>query len=205
MADPLTITSGVLRIVLSCIKGIQIAKEYVDKYNNAELKLIALSVNCEAVHEALTQIRDLFLSDNIQPMLRNRDASSQESFETLERVIGNCSVVFAVLHQRLEPLLLPTFNKENAVSKKSKIAAVWNDSSIDFLVDLSKGLTPAVQLLFTAFQACVFLPQAPTKAKRLHSIRKNIKLTMSNQKINIRSPQDPDKPRCSHPIPQSRQ
>jgi len=158
MPEPLSIATGVISLVFNCIKGLEIAKIYVDKYSKADLKLISLSTSCEALHEALRQISDLISSQNGQKVLQIEDTGGLESLERFEKVFGNCSIVFAILHERVKPLLEPTFQANNTVAKRSRVAAVWNDSNIDAFIALVRDLTPAVQLLFAAFTAYVLLP-----------------------------------------------
>jgi hypothetical protein len=66
---------------------------------------------------------------------------------------------------------LPTFQADNTIAKRSKVAAVWNESNIDALIALVRDLTPAVHLLFTAFTACVTFSSSGDlkRANELHS------------------------------------
>jgi hypothetical protein len=151
MIEPLSIATGVISIVFNCIKGLEIAKQYIDKYNAAELKILELTTECKTLHVALIKIQDLFASGKF-PSLQTESESTTSAVGTFEEVFGTCQWVFSILNERLKPLLSPSFKQDNKMARKSKIAAVWNNSDIDQLMSLIRGLIPAVQLLLTAFQ-----------------------------------------------------
>jgi hypothetical protein len=174
MPEPLSIATGVISIVFNCIKGLEVAKIYVDKYSKADLKLLSLSTSCEALHEALRQITDLISSQSLQAILKNENAGGLESLERFEKVFGSCSIVFGILNDRVKPFLSPTFHADNTVAKRSRVAAVWNDSIIETLIGSVRDLTPAVQLLFSAFTAYVSPLPLYVRSKSNQEYRKSI-------------------------------
>jgi len=154
MPEPLTIATGVISIVFNCIKGLEIAKEYVNKYNTADLKIYQLATETKVLHLALTEIQDLFARNRIPPY-QAQDGSARDAMATFEAVFGSCNYVFSLLNERLQPLLVTQLNQDNTMAGKSRIAALWNNANIEQFVDSIRGLIPAVQLLLTAFQMCV--------------------------------------------------
>jgi hypothetical protein len=151
MPDPLSIAVSVISVVSSCIKGLQTTTQYVNKYNLAELKLLALNMECLTLRSALCEVQHLLSSPTLS-QLQVPTEHSQHAKATFESLFGQCSLTFAILDQRLQLLLTPTLREDNRPDIKSKIAAVWNDSEIDQLRNLIHGLAQGVQLLLTAFQ-----------------------------------------------------
>ena len=153
MPEPVAIAASVISIVASSIKGLEIAASYVTKYSLADLKILVLLSSCKALHEALVQISALLSDETLHSTLRGTTTESQASFQRFEHVFGSCLITFNILHEKLLPLLSPTFRTEGTIAKRSKLAAVWNDTSLTMLNDLVKNEMGAVQLLFTAFTA----------------------------------------------------
>jgi hypothetical protein len=152
MPEPLTIATGVVSIVANCIKGLEIAKDYIDRYNSAELKIVVLATQCETIRQALLEVQNL-LTSNKFPRTSSEDGDSENDLiSRFNGVFGNCSIAFSILYERVKPLLSPSLREDNRMKVKSKIAAIWNNSDIDRLIDLIHKLVPAVHVLITAFQ-----------------------------------------------------
>ncbi|KAF1932007.1 uncharacterized protein M421DRAFT_282450 [Didymella exigua CBS 183.55] len=153
MPEPVSIAAAVVSIVASSIKGLEIAVSYASKFNLADVKILVLRGSCKALQEALIRISNLLSTESLHFVLQGTSDESQASFQRFEDIFGSCSITFNILHEKLLPLLSPTFNAEGTVAKRSKVAAVWNDSTLMVMNDLVRTEMEAVQLLFAALTA----------------------------------------------------
>lgn len=154
MPEPLSIATGVVSLVFSCMRSLDVAKSYITKY---ELKILQLRAETSALHLALEKIRDLFVANSFS-LSPSWDASGVFALHMFENIFGQCHLTFSILKAGLNPLLSITYGDNNTATSKSKILAVWKSGDIDLLISLLQGLTPAVQLILTAFQTFVIGP-----------------------------------------------
>lgn len=153
MPEPLTIATAVIGIVASSIKGLDIALKYATTYKTAGLRIHVLLTNCKALEQALQQIRNLLSDETLQHIFQGTTDESRASFRQFEDVFGCCEIIFKVLQEKLSPLLSAKFETEGDLAKRSKLAAVWNDSSLSMMSGLVRDGAQAVHILFDGFKA----------------------------------------------------
>ena len=148
--DPLSITTGVLTIVVRTIGVIQSCSNYASKYNISDLAIASIRTECSSIRVALLQIQNV--------VSRDPNRSAKERFESCllieyEAVLGACSQTFSILNTRLGQIGLDRLNDQNESAFGSKLRHMWKESQIDTLRDNVRGLAIAINLLVNAFQS----------------------------------------------------
>jgi len=129
--DPLSITTGVLTIVIRTIGVIQSCSDYASKYSISDLAIASMRTECSSIRVALLQIQNL--------VSREPNRSPEERFESYllieyEAVLGACSQTFSILNTRLAQIGLDRLNDQNEAAFSSKLRYMWKESQIDTLL-----------------------------------------------------------------------
>ena len=153
MADPFSITAGVVGLVTQGIKAVQTLQNYATKYRIADLSIASTRTECSTIRIALLQIQDLLIQNGTTSHADDNDSFAAHALEEYESVLSACSVVFQVLNERLTELNKQSLDKNNESSFKMKVNAVWNDDELTVLRQNIRGQAIAINLLLSAFQA----------------------------------------------------
>ena len=150
--DPLSITTGVLTLVVRGISAVQSCQNYVTKYKIADLSIASVRTECSSIRIALLQIQRLISQDPHRPA---EDRFEEYLLEEYQAVLGACSLTFSILHERLTALGVDGLNQRNGSDFGSKLRYMWNESQMEMVRQNIRGQAIAISLLLTAFQSYV--------------------------------------------------
>jgi hypothetical protein len=151
--DPLSITTGVLTLVTRSIGAIQTCQTYATKYKLADLSIASVRTECAAIRVALLQ------TQNLIPRKQSKDGKQvpqqfeQYVLEEYEAVLSACSLTFSLLNERLESMGLNGLNARNESDAASKLRYMWNEATMETIVQNITRQATAINLLLMAFQS----------------------------------------------------
>ena len=146
--DPLSITTTVGSVVMTCAKLVKTVNEIIGKFSDAPMTVTAIASECAVLSAALSHIQDL--------ATQNADAfvsrlKSQSNFTTtFDTALAGCTLVFSVLETHLHDI---TKGKDPGdIDRMGKAMAVWKEDNLKELLQQLRGQQIAINLLLTALQ-----------------------------------------------------
>ncbi|KAL6722248.1 Transmembrane osmosensor [Lecanora helva] len=148
MPDPLSITSGVVSLVVSTIRALQKYNDLRVRYESFDLSILSAKTQCDCILTALNKIQDTLLS---RPSLAQRwTLGEQLAGRNLQSIMGACELTFGLIQEKLKDLLSENVDKYGLATRRARITSVWKESDISMALSQISSLTPALNLLLTA-------------------------------------------------------
>lgn len=73
MAEPISIITTVLKVVTTSVTTVQTISNYTNKYNMADLQIVAMNTECATVRMALLEIQRLVIQNRYLQELDHED------------------------------------------------------------------------------------------------------------------------------------
>lgn len=157
MADPLTLAASIVTLLGAIATVSQSCHNIWERYQSAHHHLMSLDVECSALSTSLQAIRQVIIAkhSDFQTMIKSNDDESL--FEDLRTTLSSCSIVIGHLNEQVAKLYHATDSKKwYTFSGRAKY--VWNEDAIRSLLDRTRGLTGAVNLILNTLQTYGFSP-----------------------------------------------
>lgn len=151
MADPLTLAATIATLVGTLATVTQSCHNIWAQYHSAHHHLMSLDVECSALTTSLQAIRQIILAKHSDFQTMIKSEADATLFEDLTTTLSSCSIVITHLNEQIAKLYHATDSKR-WYTFAGRAKYVWNEDAIRSLLERTRGLTGAVNLILNTLQ-----------------------------------------------------